>query len=152
MYTFLIIILVALFIFCCWGFTLSLKRRNKIKNLQSSADYSFETKRGAYTFNYLVKAFDNNGGKIVKIIVAPYIGFSDLKNFRTNSLRSFSAEINSKTPKQYIERGDNMDATLTIELTPDYLTDGVLNANFKVSTSWHFSEIVNDTLEFNFNK
>ena len=88
MYIFIIIILVALFIFCCWGFTLSLKRHNKIKNLQSSADYNFETKQGSYTFNYLIKAFDNNGGKIVKIIVAPYIGFSDLKNFKTNKLKA----------------------------------------------------------------
>ena len=152
MYIFFIIILVALFIFCIWGLSQSLKRKNSLKNLQASADYNFQTQQGAYRFNYVIKAFDNNGGKIVKIIVAPELGFSDLKNYKTNELTHFIAEINNKTPMQSIEYSDNLTATLTIELTPDYVTNGILNASFKVTTNWNLGEDITDTLEFSFNK
>lgn len=152
MYTIVIIILICLFAFCCWGFTLSLKHHNKIKDLQASADYNFETTQGAYSFKYLIKAFNNNNEKLVKIIIAPEIGFSDLKNYKTNNLLSYSVEVNSKKPTQSVCFGKDLAATITVELTPDYFVNGVLNANFKITTSWSFSTIINDTLEFTFNK
>ena len=149
-----IVILVGLFIFCCWGAVQSYKHSKSVKNLQASADYTFKTQQGPYRFSYMIKAFDSNGGKIVKIIVSPELGFSDLKNYQTNQLLSFSAEVNSKKPNQSFEykEGNSLCATLTIELTPDYLTNGKLNAHFAVETSWSLSDPVLDTLEFTFDK
>lgn len=147
-----IVVLVGLFAFCIWGLTLSIKRTNQVKKMQASADYNFQTQHGPYKFKYMVKAFDNDGGKTVKIIVAPELGFSDLKNYKTNELRSFTVEVDSKTPEQSVQHADNLCADLTVELTPDYLTDGVLKANFKVTTTWFLSEEIVDTFEFTYNK
>ena len=144
--------LFALFAFCVWGFTQSLKRSNQVKKMQAASDYVFQTEQGPYKFKYMVKAFDNYGRKTVKIIVVPELGFSDLKNSATNELLSFTAKVNSNTPKQSVEYADNLCADLTIDLGPEYLTNGVLKASFEVTTSWYLGGSVVDTLKFTYNK
>ena len=154
MYEIIIIVLIGLLIFCIVGAIASAKHTNKLKSLQASADYSFQTQKGAYRFNYVVKGFNDENGKIIKIIISPVLGFSDLKYDATNGIQTFSATINGESLVQSFDiNGGKLNPALTIEVPSSYLNNGVLNATIEVTSSWSLGDnIVNDALKFDFNK
>lgn len=141
------------FIICIIGLILSIRNKSKRTKLQKSADYNFKTKKGHYSFFYIIKGFNNSNGKTVKIVVTPEMGFSDLKTSETNELISLSAEVNGKLLDQTVESKNCLNKTLTIAVPANHLDNGVLNATFVVKTKWSLgNNLIEDVLEFTYNK
>ena len=147
-------------LFVC-GAILSVKRSMHDKKLRKSSDYAFKTKKGNYSFLYLVKGFKTEDGKLIKIAVHPYLGFSDLADSDTNGFDFIDIVCKDRKTGEEIEAHDEKDTSqnrLQINsevLIPSQFLDefGTADLEVKIETSWKLGgATVSDKITFDFKK
>lgn len=137
----LIVVWVALMAFCIWGLIQSLKNEKTKKKMQQAADLSYKTKNGKYSFNYMVKGFDNEGGKLIKILIDPVLGFSDLPYADTNTCVNAFVTVKNKIDYSLVNNFSfNYDER---SLKPDIKF--VINDNFKNNSLYDLEICVETT-------
>ena len=105
----LMAIVVVLLIFFVWGAVLSGKRSRHDKKLRESSDYAFQTKKGNYSFLYLIKGFKTEEGKLIKFAVHPFIAFSDIAHADTNGFDSINIICKDRKTGEEIKACDETD-------------------------------------------
>lgn len=144
--------------FCIFMMIVSIKATKKRKTLQKSADLNFKNKNGDYEFYYIVKGFNTDSGKIIKIAIEPILGFSDLKTANTN--RAVDANAFCEIGGTKIENCENttrmngnLNVISSITVPSLYLdSNGKADCKITVSSTWNLGgEKIAETFSFNYN-
>ncbi len=96
------------FVLIVCGAILSTRRSMHDKKLRNSADYAFKTKKGKYSFLYLIKGFKREDGKLIKVAIHPFLGFSDLVDFNTNGCKTIYIFCKDRKTGEEIEVCDEI--------------------------------------------
>lgn len=149
----IIVVCSILFVFCMIGLALSLKRKNKESKLQAAADYNFQTKNGSYSFKYMIKGFNSETGKKIKIVVNPVLGFSDLSTSSTNKCTSAAVLVKGKKSgkaKSYNFDLDSLNPNFTVVLSQNLASEEL---EVHVATKWSLGgSIIDEKLSFTYSK
>lgn len=150
---FLVIIFVGLFIFIVYGAVSSYKNEKTRNKLTNASDYSFKTKNGSYSFNYMIKRLKSDTKKRYKVIIDPVLGFSDLVNTSDIGNTCLSVEIecadstNTKVEKKEV-KFDYNGASRTLTPNVEFSTELEFPISVTINSVWHFKRELNETLKF----
>ncbi len=157
----LLAIIAVMLIFCLCGAVLSGKRSRHDKKLRESSDYAFQTKKGNYSFLYLIKGFKTEEGKLIKFAVHPFVGFSDFAHANTNGCDSINIVCKDRKTGKEIKVCDEIDTSqrkmyISREmLIPSKFLDesGIADLEVKIVSAWNLGGgIIFDELAFDFQK
>ena len=156
---FIIIILIGAFIFCIWGLIQSLKNEKQRKKMQKAADLSYKTQNGKYYFHYIIKGFDDANGKLIKVLIDPVLGFSDLSSASTNSCHSaivtvksiYDSNLTKTFTFEYSERSLKPDISFILD--KEFYINNVYGVEIVVQTVWNLgSNTVNEKFSFKYER
>jgi len=151
----LVIVWIGLIGFCIWGATQSYKNEKKRKQLQNASDISYKTTNGKYSFHYIIKGFDNEKGKLVKVLIQPVLGFSDLAY--SNTVVDYHIIIkhknNDNISKEYKSnfKEHGTDVWINVILESEFKNNDLYEAKISLETTWSLGgNIINEKIDFDY--
>ena len=138
-----IIICLALIALSIWMLKVSIGSMKKKQKLIAACDAYHKSTIGSYTYEYMIKAYDEYGKKVLKVVIQPTYGMDAFKNAMQNgwltcdyvieNLSEFAIQtINFASDSNSLYKTD-----FTIDLEEQMINpDGSLNLKINISSSW----------------